>query len=269
MTPIVGSIAEIHEPLARTWLEERVARPETTGVLLCGSRATGWAAPDGDYDALVFLEPRAYGALAPEATLVYMHAPNEVPRRLVGDFSLLSDEHLDIHLASPLDIDHWAYVDAIVLFDRRGDLEERRRRIAAFPEESWRARVFQKYMLLLIAISYATKSDVAGREAERQINLQRGALAAINLWFALQRRWAPPLKWWTHEIERLEIRPDTRAVLEGAALAPTIEMLTHVRDHMKSELRHAGIAEVDAVLPAFAASFHPDRQNVLYRSQYL
>ncbi len=269
MTSIVRSIAEVHEPLARTWLEEQVARPETMGVLLCGSRATGWALPNGDYDALVFLEPAAYRTLAPEETLIYLHAPDEVPRRVVGDFSLMSEEHLAVHLASPLDIDHWAYLDAIVLFDRRGDLEDWRRRIAAFPEEGWRDRVFQKYFQILVAISYATKSDVAGREAERQINLQRGALAAINLWFALRRRWAPPLKWWTREIERLEIRPDTRAVLEGAALAPTIEMLTHVRDHMKSELRHAGITEVDAVLPAFAASFHPERQAAVYRSQYL
>jgi hypothetical protein len=269
VTPIARRIADIGEPLSRAWLEARIARPDTLGVLLCGSRATGWAAPNGDYDAMVFLERGAYGAMAPEETLVYLHAPDEVPRRVVGDFSLFSDEHLEIHAASPLDIDHWAYVDAVVLFDRRGDLEARRERIARFPEEGWRERVFQKYMQILVALSYATRSDVAGREAERQLNLQRGALAAVHLWFALQRRWSPPLKWWIYEMERLEIRPDTRAVLEGAALGPTIEMLTHVRDHMKSELRHAGITEVDAVVPAFAASFAPDRQPDVYRSHYL
>jgi len=269
VNPAVRGIDEIHEPLARAWLEERIARPDTLGVLLYGSRATGWAAPNGDYDALAYLTPGAYRTLPPEETLIHLYATDEVPRRVVGDFSLLSDEHLAIHLASPLDTDHWAYVDAVVLFDRRGDLDDWRRRIAAFPEAEWRERAFHKYLQLLIAVSYATKSDVAGREAERQINLQRGSVAAINLWFALQRRWAPPLKWWTHEIERLGIRPDTRAVLEGAALAPTVDMLTHVREHMKSEMRHAGIAEVDAVLPAFAATFHPARQPAVYRSSYL
>jgi hypothetical protein len=75
--------------------------------------------------------------------------------------------------------------------------------------------------------------------------------------------------WWSLEMERLVIRPDTRAVLVGAALAPTIEMRTHARDHMKSELRLAGISEVDAVVPAFAASFAPERQPDVYRSHYL
>lgn len=269
MTATVRALSEVHEPLAREWLEERIARPDTLGVLLCGSRATGWAAPDGDYDALVFVTPEAYRSIPAEETLVYLHAPGETPRRVVGDFSIFSEEHLEIHRTSPLDIDHWAYLDAVVLFDRRGDLEERRRRIAAFPEEDWKERSLQKYLQILVAFSYATKSDVAGREAERQMNLFRGVLAGIQLWFTLRRRWSPPLKWWTREIERLEIRPDTRAVLEGALLNPSLEVLTHLRDHMKLEMRHAGIAEVDAILPAFAASFAPERQPAIYRSLYL
>ena len=62
-------------------------------------------------------------------------------RHLVADFSILFPEHLHIHQLSPLDIDHWPCLDAILLFDRTGDLEERRRRIAAFPETGWKERV--------------------------------------------------------------------------------------------------------------------------------
>jgi predicted nucleotidyltransferase len=269
VTAAARTLEEIHEPLAREWLEERIARPDTLGVLLCGSRANGWAAPDGDYDALVFVAPEAYRSLPVDETLVYLHAPGEMPRRVVGDFSIFSDEHLALHLASPLDVDHWAYLDAVVLFDRRGDLETWRQRIAAFPEAEWKERAIQKYLQILIACSYATKSDVGGREAERQMSLFRGVLAGTQLWFTLRRRWAPPQKWWTREIERLEMRPDTRSVLEGAALNPSVEVLTHLRDHMKTEMRHAGIAEVDAILPAFAATFLPERQQAVYRSLYL
>jgi hypothetical protein len=91
----------------------------------------------------------------------------------------------------------------------------------------------------------------------------------VHLWFTLKGRWAPPFKWWTREVERLEIRPDTRAVLEGAILNPSIEMLTHVRDHMKSEMRHAGITEVDDLLRAFFTTFLPERRPAVYRNSYL
>jgi predicted nucleotidyltransferase len=265
----VRTIDDVHEPLARDWLRARIADPATTGVILCGSRATGWAAPNGDYDALVFLAPEAYARVPAAETLLHLYAPGETPRRLVGDFSILSEDHLGIHLASPLDIDHWAYEDGVVLFDRRGDLESWRRRIAAFPEEGWRERALNKYLQILVSYSYAVKSDVAGREAERQMSLFRAALAGIHLWFTIRRRWAPPFKWWTHEIERLEMRPDTRAVLEGAALRPSLEVMTQLREHLKTELRYAGVTEVDDIMPAFAATFLPETQATVYRSTYL
>jgi hypothetical protein len=187
----------------------------------------------------------------------------------MGDFSLISDVALAEHLRSPLDIDHWPYVDALVIDDKTGDLESWRSRIAAFPEEEFRSRATQKMIQLVIAYHYATADDVRGYAVDRQLNLFRAAVAGANLWFTLQRRWAPPFKWWTREVERLEIRPDTRAVLEGAILNPTIETLTHLRDHMKTEMRYAGIAEVDDLAKAFFESLLPERRAAVYRSTYL
>ena len=271
-TAIARSIAEVHEPRARAWLEAEIARPDTLGVLLVGSRANGWGAPDTDYDAFVYVTPERYRATAARDTLVWLEAEGEVPARVVGDFSIFSPEHLDVHERSPLDIDHWPYVDAVLLFDRTGSLEERRRRIAAFPEDGWRERAFDKYMTLAVAYSYAMKSDLAGLDAQRQLNVFRGVLAGVSLWFTLQRRWAPPYKWLTPEIERLAMRPDTRGVVEGALLNPSVDTLTHLRDHLKSEMKYAGITEVAAretLLEAFAASFLPERAPGVQRSLYL
>jgi hypothetical protein len=94
----------------------------------------------------------------------------------------------------------------------------------------------------------------------------------VSLWFTLQRRWAPPYKWLTPEIERLEMRPDTRGILEGALVNPTMDTLTHLRDHLKTEMRYAGIAEAtsrELLLEAFAATFLPERAAGVYRSLFL
>lgn len=273
-TPVTPprSIADVDEPRARAWLEAEAARADTLGILLVGSRATGWGAPNSDYDAFVYVTPERYRATPAKETLVWLEAEGETPARVVGDFSIFAPDHLDLHERSPLDIDHWPLVDAIVLHDRTGTLEERRRRIAEFPAKGWKERAIDKYLILVGAYSYALKSDLAALHAQRQLNIFRAVLAGASLWFTLQRRWAPPYKWLTPEIERLEMRPDTRGILEGALLNPSIDTLTHLRDHLKSEMKYAGIAEVasrDALLEAFAATFHPDRAADGYRNLYL
>lgn len=265
----VRSLAEIHEPAVRASLEEYSARPGTLGVMLCGSRTMGWAAPDGDYDAFLYVTRERYRSLALDDTQIRLFAEGESPRRMIGDFSVFSDEVFEEALASPLDIDHWPYVDGVILSDTDGRLEEWRLRLAEYPEPWWRERVLNKYIQLVIAYHNATLADIRGFEADRQMNLFRVALSGVNAWFALHRRWAPPLKWWTREVDRLEIRPDTRAVLEGAVLNPTIETATHLRDHLKTELRHAGITEVDDLIRAFFTTLLPERRAAVYRDSYL
>ena len=115
----------------------------------------------------------------------------------------------------------------------------------------------------------ATMDDVRGYPVDRQLNLYRAALAGVHLWFTLQRRWAPPLKWWTREVERLEIRPDTQAVMEGSIVNPTIETVAHLRDHLKTEMKLAGISEIDDVLRAFFTTLLPEHRPAVYRNSYL
>ena len=94
----------------------------------------GWADPDGDYDAIVLVTAERFRSTPPEATLVWLYAEGDAPRRLIGDFSIVSDETLEEALRSarhrPL-----AFVDAAVIADRTGTLVQRCRALAAFPEE--------------------------------------------------------------------------------------------------------------------------------------
>jgi hypothetical protein len=269
LTEPVRSLEQIHEPAVRAALEDHLARPETLGLVLVGSRALGWAEAGGDYDVLILVTLEHFRSLPAEKTLLWMFAEGETPRRMIGDFSLVSTEVLEESLRSPLDIDHWLFYDAVVLRDKTGTLETWRQRLLTFPEEGWAERAMNQYLQLAIALHYAIADDVRGFPVDRQMNLSRAGLAGIRLWFTLQRRWAPPLKWWTRDVERLDIRPDTRAVLEAAAVNPTIDTATILREHFKTELKYAGVAEIEDPTKAFARMLLPERRAALYRDSYL
>lgn len=244
-------------------------RPETLGLLLVGSRAIGWSEPGGDYDAFVLVTREARRMLTPEQAQVLLFAEGAYPRRLIGDFTYLSEDSLEEHLASPQDIDHWPYLDAAVLHDRTGRLADWCRRLADLPERERKERAIQKYIQIQIALHDATADEVRGFEPDRLMNLYRGALAGAHLWFTLQGRWSPPLKWWTREIERLEMRPDTRGILEGAIRNPTIETATLLRDHLRSEMRHAGMGEVDDFVRVFVERLGPGYREARERHTYI
>jgi hypothetical protein len=265
----VRSLAAITEPAVRAYLETALARPETLGLILIGSRALGWAEATGDFDVLIVVTPERAQTLTPEKAQVILYADGDFPKQKTGDFSYISERVLEAHLRSPLDIDHWPYQDAAVLGDRTGRLADWRARLAALPDGERRERAVQKYLQLAIALNHATADDVRGFGIDRQMNLFRGVLAGLHLWFALQGRWAPPFKWWTREVNRLEMRPDTRGILESAILNPSIETLIPVRDHLKSEMRAAGIAEVDDLAGAFLERLRPERREDQYRHTYL
>lgn len=253
----------------RAYLEAALARPGTLGLLLVGSRAMGWAAPGGDYDVLILVPPEHERSLAAEEAQVFLFAEGEFPKRMIGNFSYISERTLAAQLDSPLDVDHWTYQDAVVLLDRTGRLADWCRRLSALPEPARRERTVQRYLQVAIALSYATADDVRGFAADRQMNLFRGALAGLHLWFALRGRWAPPLKWWTREVDRLEMRPDTRGILEAAVLNPSLETLIPMRDHLKAEMRAAGLTEVEDLTRAFVERLRPERRDDAYRHTYL
>jgi hypothetical protein len=253
----------------RAYLEEAAARPQTLGILLVGSRATGWAEPDADTDAFIVLTPEARRALPPERAQVLLTAEGDYPRRVIGDFTYVAETWFEEQIDSPQDIDHWPYVDAVVLADRTGRLGDWCRRLAELPESQRKERAIQKYIQLQVAFHHATAGDVRGLDVDRQVNLFRAVLAGIHLWFTLQGRWSPPLKCWTREIERLEMRPDTRGILEGAIRNPAIETATLLRDHLRTEMRHRGIAEVDEFVRTFIERLTPAYREARLRHTYL
>ncbi|MDF1540229.1 MAG: hypothetical protein P1Q69_15145 [Candidatus Thorarchaeota archaeon] len=107
--PIVHSIEEIEDSMARERLDGLIKEPHVKGVMLWGSRATGFGALDTDWDALIYVTDEYYQGLELKDTIWLEHDESVEPKRLVIDFSPVSDAWFKQQLESPLDIDHFPY----------------------------------------------------------------------------------------------------------------------------------------------------------------
>ena len=61
--PIVKSIEEIDVVMARERLDGLIKEPHVMGVMLWGSRATGFGSPTTDWDALIYVTDEYYYSL--------------------------------------------------------------------------------------------------------------------------------------------------------------------------------------------------------------
>ncbi|MHA2178573.1 MAG: hypothetical protein ACXAAK_09505 [Candidatus Thorarchaeota archaeon] len=134
---IVESIEEIDVPMARERLEGLVKESHVLGVMLWGSRATGFGAPTTDWDALIYVTEEYYDGLELKDTIWLEFDESVEPRKLVIDFSPISDAWFRQQMESPLDIDHSPYAEGKVIHDPTGKLEEWRKKLAQKTSLHW------------------------------------------------------------------------------------------------------------------------------------
>ncbi|MFW9993731.1 MAG: DUF4037 domain-containing protein [Candidatus Odinarchaeota archaeon] len=229
----VKSIADIDDPIAKKTLEELIEEPHVLGIMLWGSRATGFGSPDTDWDVLIYCTDVYFQSLAPKDIAIIVFDENAGPKRLVCDYSYLSDMVFEQQLESPLDIDHFAYVEGVVIHDPTGKLEEWRRKLARYPGEEHIDRVKIKWIQLVTAFYYAQVVNKRGFISDRQVNLYRTITIAVNFWFTLQKSWTPPFKWWTNHVKRLGMDDETYGIFSKALETPSIEAVGLLIKHLQ------------------------------------
>lgn len=188
------------ETMAR--LAEWQADDHVLGALLVGSKASGYADARSDDDLEVVLAAETYARLAPPACHEYRMVEDASPQ-LRYDALFVSLAGLQQKAESPLDIDHWPYASARILFDRTGDVGERVRQAAAMPEPFQRVRILHAAVDLWVATNRAAKTTARGFPAAGRMTVVRGAKALTRILFALERRWVPPDHWLEAELPTL------------------------------------------------------------------
>jgi len=267
--PIVRSINEIDDKMVRERLEGLVLEPHVLGVMLWGSRATGFGSPTTDWDALIYVTEEYYNSLELKDTIWLEFDESVEPRKLVIDFSPVSDAWFRQQIESPLDMDHFPYVEGVVIHDPTGKLEEWRQRLARYPEEEHLDRLKNKYCTLLGSLGYTDINNRRGRTYDSKLNAFRSVVAAANLWFTMQKQWTPPLKWWTPHVMNMGMSDDTYKLFCNALDDPTFEIILELFRKLKQEILDQDYDFPNDSMSAFLETIHVDGRQAQIRHTYI
>ena len=267
--PSLVSLEDIDDDMTREKLEDILKAPYVLGVMVWGSRATGFGAPDTDWDILIYVTDEYYQSLELKDTLLLEFDESVEPKRLVNDFSPISDSWFKQQIESPHDIDHSPYVEGIVIYDPSGELEEWRQKLARYPEEEHVERLKSKLVVMRDSLGTARQTDSRGQTLESKISLYRSIVAAVHLWYSMKKSWSPPLKWWTKWVKRLGMTDETFEKFSSAIEEPTLDHVMELYKHLHKLLIADGHEWANDFLTTFLEIIHPDGRPKFIRHSYL
>jgi len=187
----------------RRRVEEWAAQPEVLGVLLVGSRSRGHFDELSDDDLEVILTDEAAARLSPPEcsdVLVEGERPN---RRMIYDAQYLGINALKAKEVSTLDLDHWPYERAPILFDRSGELEGVVAALGRMDADFRTRRLRHATIDASVPVYRVGKCLKRGQTASANLLVVRGARALTRLVFALESRWVPLDHWLEPELRTL------------------------------------------------------------------
>lgn len=161
--------------------------PDTFGVLLHGSRASGRHRDDSDYDLIRVVSQEAYDARRKDAALL---------KRITLD----DGSKGDVLYQTPLGIEGYVttldwytatYLGARVAFDRDGDIGTMLARMRSEANRVARENVPAAYDAYLNSFVRSMKSARQGDDLGRRLHAAESALALIRTLFGLESTWPP------------------------------------------------------------------------------
>ena len=167
-------------PATEARVAEWAAQPDVLGVLLVGSLSRGHADYLSDDDLEVLLTDEAAARLAPAEcsdVLIEGEGPN---RKMIYDAQMTSLSDIELKASSHVDLDHWPYERARVLFDRDGRTAQAVKS-AGRMDPDFRARRLQHATIDAWVANYrASKTLGRGWQAAGKLLVARGARATTR-----------------------------------------------------------------------------------------
>lgn len=265
----INSIEDISNDYVRNRLLELIKEPYVLGVQINGSRATGFNLETSDWDGFLYVTNDYYKSVDKKNILILEFNESKEPKQLVFDFLLICDEWLQQKLESPNDIEHYAFVEGITIYDKTGKLKEWSEKIARYPIEEHELRLKTKYLNMLESFGYARINERRGFVTNCNINNYRAVVAAVHVWFTLKKTWIPPLKWFTHHAKRLGMSEATFALFEKAINEPTTENTLNLFKHLDELILAEGYDFPNDKHGTFLELIHTSAENKHHKHAYL
>jgi hypothetical protein len=216
------------------------ADPDVLGVLLVGSKSAGHQDERSDDDLEVLLTDEAFQRLAPADCHTMLIEGEGAMRQIVYDAQLTSLSALERKPGSSMDLDHWPYERARVLFARDPERINAAVAAAALMTPEFRtARLAHGTIDAWVSAHRAGKTLERGFQAAAMLLVARSAKALIRVLFALESRWAPLDHWLERELETLDdplrIGPRIVLALKERRPGPLLEALTALENRLTNE----------------------------------
>jgi len=266
--PLITSLDDIDDSLVKQELQELAKKDYVKGLMLWGSRATQFGEPDTDWDALIYVTQEYFDSLGKKDIAILTFNEDVTPRRLVIDFTYWSDFLFENQLQSPMDIDHAAYIEGIVLIDKTGELETWRKKLAEYPLDTHEDRIKAKWINLMVSYGYVQKNSERKNELDLKVNLYKTITIAINLGFTLLHVWAPPpLKWWSRYAKKYGMDEELIKVYAEAIDKATVEDTKKLIDTLKLRIEKSGV-DLSNFIEDFFETIYPMGRKKLIEYSY-
>jgi hypothetical protein len=246
-------------PATAARLTQWEAQPDVLGVILVGSKSRVHADELSDDDLEVLLTDQAFALLRPsECSELVFEAENQTDKPIY-DVQYISFTAVERKLSSPLDLDHWPYEQAKVLFDRNGNVTTTVENLGRMDAAFRHTRLLYSTINAMIAISRATKTLQRGYEGAGHLIVARGAKALSNLLFALEWRWVPMDHWLENELRTLEDPTHAGPLLVEALKIGSPAPLREALDGLEDRLASVGVPRPENRRTLFFELIHPSR----------
>lgn len=182
-------------------------------------------------------------------------------RKLIYDAQYLSFGGLVEKEASYIDLDHWPYELAKVLFSRDAELAAIVRRLGAMQADFRTKRLIHSTIDAWIPPYRANRCLKRGQTASAHLLVARGARALSRLVFALEWRWVPLDHWLEPELRTLRdeahVGPRIVEALNSGELKPLQDGL----NALEPALQAAGVPGPTNRRDLFMELVHPSRSK--------
>jgi predicted nucleotidyltransferase len=263
----IQTLDDLEEGLAKNELKNLIKKGYVKGILLWGSRATQFGEIDTDYDALIYVNQDYFNTLKKNEIAILKFNESVKPKKLLIDFTYWSDSIFEDQLQSPLDIDHSAYEEGVILYDNFGELEIWRKKLAHYPMENHHERIRVKWINLMVSFGYASKNSLRNNILDMKINLIKTLTIAVNIFFNLKNKWAPPLKWWTKYAIKAGMDQELFNLYSTALYDIAIENTKILIDKLKVLIEASGI-KLDNFVDDFLETIYPNGRKKLISYSY-
>ncbi len=252
-----------------TKIKEFMSKDYVLGIMLWGSRATGFGASDSDWDALILVSNEHYTKLSIKETAFVLLDETEESRKVLIDFSLWSEECAQQICESPKDIDHWAWVEGKIVYDPYGKMTHWKEKISQYPEREHESRLKTKFIDLVISRHYASVTEKRGYTPDMKLNLYRAIISAVHLWFSLQKTWTPSIKWWTEHAKRMGMKDEIYSLFSNILENPTIQQIIEIETYLKKEIILQGFDFPNDILQTLLEVVHITGRPAAVKHSYL